>query len=55
MLALVFTGTPSFVHRISLVTSLAWQASVSRLPSNREESGFEDVVTVGSSEDRMQP
>ena len=54
MLALVFTGTPSFVPRISLVASLAWQASVSRSPSNRE-SGLEDIATVGFSEDRMQP
>ena len=55
MLALVFSGTPSFVHRISLVASLAWQASISRSPSNREESSFEDIVTVGFSRDRMQP
>ena len=49
MLALVFTGTPSFVHRIFLVASLAWQASISRSSSNREERGFEDIVTVGFS------
>ena len=55
MLALVFTGTPCFVHRISLVASLAWQVSESRSPSNREGCGFEDIVTVGFSEDRMQP
>ena len=55
MLALVFTGTPSFVHRISLVALLAWQVSVSRSPSNRGECGFEDNVTVGFPEYRMQP
>ena len=55
MLALVFTGLPSFVHRTSLVASLAWQASVSRSPSNREDSGLEEIVTAGFAEDRMQP
>ena len=55
MLALVFTETSSFVHRIFLVASLAWQASVSRLPFNGKESGLEDIVTVGFSEDRMEP
>ena len=51
MLALVFTGVSSFVHRISLVTSLAWQVSVSRSPSNGEGCGLEDIVTVGFSEE----
>ena len=51
MLALAITETSSFVHRISLVASLAWQASVSRSPFNRE-SGLEDIVTAGFSEDR---
>ena len=55
MLALAFTGIPFFVHRISLVASFAWQVSESRSPSNREGCGFEDIVIIGFSEDRMQP
>ena len=55
MLALAITETSSFVHRIPLVASLAWQASVSRSPFNGKERGPEDIVTVGFSEDRMQP
>ena len=51
MLALVFTGESSFVHRISLVASLAWQVSVSRSPSNGEGCGLADSVTVGFSEE----
>ena len=54
MLALVFTGTSSFAQRISLVASLPWQVSESRSPSNREGCGFEDIVIVGFSKDRMQ-
>ena len=48
------TETSSFAHRISLVASLAWQVSESRSPSNREGYGFEDIVTLGFSEGRMQ-
>ena len=55
MLALAVTETSSFVHRISLVASLAWQVSVSRSPSISERRGSEDNATVGFSEDRMQP
>ena len=55
MQALSITETSSFVHRISLVASLAWQVSESYSPSNREGCGREDIVTVGFSEDRMQP
>ena len=55
MLALAFTGIPFFVHRICLVASFAWQVSESRSPSNREGCGFEDIVIIGFSEDRMQP
>ena len=53
ILALGLTATPSFVHRISLVASLAWQVSVSRLPSLSEGCGFGEIVTVGFSEDKM--
>ena len=55
MRALAITETSSFVHRMSLVASLAWQVSESRSPSNREGCGFEDIFTVGFSEDIMQP
>ena len=51
MLALVFKGKSSFDHRISLLASLAWQVSVSRSPSTRDGCGFEDIVTVGSTDD----
>ena len=54
-LALAFTGIQFLVHCISLVASLAWQVSESRSPSNREGCGFEDIVTVGFSEGRMEP
>ena len=54
-MALAVTGPSSFVHRISLVASLAWQVSESSSPSNREWCGFDEIVTVGFSEDRMQP
>ena len=49
------TGPSFFVHRMSLVASLAWQVRESRSPSNREWCGVEDIVTIGFSEDKMQP
>ena len=54
-MALVVTGPSSLVHRMSLVASLAWQVRESRSPSNREWCDVEDIVTVGFSEDKMQP
>ena len=55
MLALEFTEISSFVHRISLVASLARQVSVSLSPSASEGCTFGDIVTVGFSEDKKQP
>ena len=46
MFPLAIAETSSFVNRISLGASVAWQVSVSRSPSISEERGSEDIVTV---------
>ena len=52
ILALAIPQLSSFVHRIFLVASSAWQVSVSRSPSISKEYGFEEII--GFSEDKMQ-